>query len=198
MIAHLQSGGWLLTQNLRQARILRRLHDRAQIAAGHEVWATAQLMPFDAWLEMQWREAASNRAGLPELLQPAAVAWLWRQQVARDTPGLIDPAELAAKARASWIRLRMHGGDMADLARWPLTRDQQAFLTWATAVEAQFRDRNVRDPADLARLFIDTRALPAPGPALQFSGFRRLPPAQSAFIKALRAGGWRWCVGAAT
>ena len=189
-MADLPSGGWLLTQNLRQARILRRLHDRAQIAAGHEVWATAQILPFDRWLEMQWREAAAHRSGLPDLLQPAAVAWLWRQQVARDTPGLIDPAELAAKARASWIRLRMHGGDIVDLARWPLTRDQQAFLSWATAVEAQFRDRNVRDPADLARLFIDARALPAPGPALQFSGFRRLPPAPSVLIEALRAGGW--------
>ena len=189
-MAHLQSGGWLLTQNLRQARILRRLHDRAQIAAGHEVWATARMLPFDAWLEMQWREAAARQFGLPALLQPAAVEWLWRQQVACDTPGLIDPAELAAKARASWIRLRMHGGDIADLVRWTLTRDQQAFLSWAKAVEAEFRDRNVRDPADLVRQFVDARALPPPGPPLRLSGFRRLPAAQSALVAELRARGW--------
>ncbi|MGH8135613.1 MAG: PD-(D/E)XK nuclease family protein, partial [Steroidobacteraceae bacterium] len=190
MLAHLQSGGWLLTRNLRQARILRRLHDRAQIAAGHDVWPTAQLLPLDAWLEMHWREAAAKRSGLPGLLQPAAVQWLWRQQVGRDTPGLIDPAELAAQARASWIRLRTHGGDITDLGRWPLTRDQQAFLSWARAVEAEFRDRNVCDPADLARLLVDTHALPLPGPPLMFSGFRRLPAAQSALVTELRTCGW--------
>ena len=189
-MAHLQSGGWLLTQNLRQSRILRRLHDRAQIAAGHEVWATAQLLPFDAWLETQWREAAAARPELHGLLQPAAAEWLWRQQAARDAPGLIDPAELAAKARASWIRLRAHGGDVAGLERWPLTRDQRAFVSWARSVEAELTDRHVRDPADLARLFVDSGALPAPGPPLMLTGFRRLPAAQAALVAALRTRGW--------
>lgn len=190
VIAHLQSGGWLLTQNLRQSRILRRLHDRAQIAAGREVWPTAQLLPLDAWLETQWREAAAARPELPGLLQPAAAEWLWRQRAARDAPGLIDPAELAAKARASWIRLRAHGGEVAGLERWPLTRDQQAFVSWAKSVEAELLDRNVRDPADLARLFVDTRALPTPGPPLVLTGYRRLSAAQSALVAALRARGW--------
>lgn len=190
MIAHLQSGGWLLTQNLRQSRILRRLYDRAQIAAGHEVWATARLLPFDAWLEMQWREAAAARPELPELLQPAAIEWLWRQRAARDAPGLIDPAELAAKARASWIRLRVHGGEVAELDRWPLTRDQQAFVSWARSVEAELAERNVRDPGDLARLFVETQAVPAVGLPLMLSGFRRLPAAQGALVAALQASGW--------
>lgn len=190
MIPYLQSGGWLLTQNLRQARILRRLHDRAQMAAGREVWPTAQLLPLDAWLEMQWREAAAARPELPGLLQPAAAEWLWRQRVVRDAPGLIDPAELAAKARSSWIRLRAHGGDVAGLERWPLTRDQQAFASWARSVEAEHSDRHVRDPADLARLFVDAGALPPAGPSVLLTGFRRMTAAQSALVAGLRARGW--------
>jgi probable DNA repair protein len=183
-------GVMLLTQNLRQSRILRRLHDRAQIAAGLQVWATAQLLPFDAWLEMQWREAAAARPELPRLLAPAAVEWLWRQRAARDAPGLIDPAELGAKARASWIRLRAHGGDVAGLERWPLTRDQQAFLSWARSVETELAERHVRDPADLTRQFVVMQAAPAAGPPLRLSGFRRLTPAQDALVAALRARGW--------
>ncbi len=186
----LQTGGWLLTQNLRQSRILRRLHDRAHLAAGHEVWATARLLPFDAWLESQWRDAAATRPELPGLLHPAAAEWLWRQRAARDAPGLIDPAELAARARASWIRLRSYGGDIAGIERWPLTRDQQAFLAWAKAVEAELADRNVRDPLDLARVIVEMHALPAPGPPLLLTGFRRLPPAQSMLVAALRELGW--------
>ena len=58
-IAHLASGGWLLTPDLRQSRIFRRLHDRAQIAAGRVVWPSAQVMPFDGWLALQWRDAGA-------------------------------------------------------------------------------------------------------------------------------------------
>ena len=189
-IAHLESGGWLLTQNLRQARIFRRLHDRAQIAAGRDVWASAQVLPLDSWLELQWQEAAAERPELPELLHAASADWLWRQQAARDAPGLIDPAELGPRARASWIRLRSHGGNVADLARWPHTRDQQAFLSWATAVERALRDRCSHDLADLARLAVETAALPPPGPPLLLAGFRRLTPAQSDLVSALRNRGW--------
>jgi probable DNA repair protein len=186
----LQTDGWLLTQNLRQSRILRRLHDRAQLVAGHDVWASARLLPFEAWLESQWRDAAATRPELPGLLHPAAAEWLWRQRAARDAPGLIDPAELAARARASWIRLRSFGGDIAGIARWPQTRDQQAFLAWAKSVEAELADRNLRDPSDLARVIVEMRALPAPGPPLLLTGFRRLAPAQSMLIADLREHGW--------
>lgn len=188
-IAHLESGGWLLTQNLRQSRILRRLHDRAQIAAGREVWPTAQVLPLDAWLETQWREALAARPELPELLRPAAVEWLWRQQAARDLP-VVDPAELAARARASWVRLRGQGGDVADLGHWPLTRDQQAFVAWGRAVEQGFRERRAHDPGDLARLCVEADAVPLPGSPLLLTGFRRLTPAQSALVAAMRARGW--------
>lgn len=190
MISHLESGGLVLTQNLRQARILRRLHDRAQIAAGRQVWPTAQLLPLDSWLEAQWREALAARPELPAILPPAAVEWLWRQRAARDAPGLIDPAELAAKARASWIRLRAHGGRAADLERWPQTQDQQKFASWAKFVEAALADRQACDPADLARQFVETDALPAPGPRILLSGFRRLTTAQSTLVAALRGRGW--------
>jgi probable DNA repair protein len=189
-INHLEAGGWLLTQNLRQARILRRLHDRAQIEAGRQVWPSAGVMPLDAWLGIQWQEAAAAQPQLPGLLRPAAAEWLWRQRAARDAPGLIDAADLGARARASWICLRSHGGTVESLARWPLTRDQQAFVTWGLTVEREFEERGLRDPADLPRLLIESAALPPPGAPLLLAGVRRWTPAQFALIEALRARGW--------
>ena len=189
-IRHLESGGWLLTQNLRQARLLRRLHDRAQIEAGRQVWPSASVLPLDTWLVLQWQEAAAARPELPELLQPVAAEWLWRQQAARDAPGLVDPAELGARARASWIRLRDHGADTGSLARWPLTRDQQAFVAWGRAVEGGMVERGVRDPGDLPKLLVEAAALPSPAAPLLLVGFRRRTPAQTALVTALRAGGW--------
>ena len=189
-IAHLESGGWLLTPDLRQSRIFRRLHDRAQIAAGRVVWPSAQVMPFDGWLALQWRDAGAVRDDLPQPLPPVALRWLWRRQSARDAPGLLDPAELGVRARTSWLRLRAHGGGIGDITRYPLTRDQQAFAAWARAAEDELRSRGACDPSDLARLLVAADALPPPGPPLLLAGFRRLAPSQSALLAALKARGW--------
>ena len=101
-LAHLDAGGLILTADLRQARILRRLHDQAQIVARREAWPTAQVLPLSAWLDGAWRAAGADRPSMPVALPAIAVNWLWRQHVAVDVPGLIDPAEIGTRARASW------------------------------------------------------------------------------------------------
>ncbi|HUG04663.1 MAG TPA: PD-(D/E)XK nuclease family protein [Steroidobacteraceae bacterium] len=188
-IAHLEAGGLLLTRDLRQARILRRLHDRAQVGAGRRVWPSAQVLPLDVWLALQWQAAASGRPRLPGILSGVALRWLWRQQVEQGSPGLIDPADLGIRARASWLRLRAFGGDIGQLSRWPLTRDQQAFLGWARAMEEELRARDAGDGGDLARMLVESAALPGAGPDILLAGFRRLTPAQSRLMSALRTGG---------
>jgi probable DNA repair protein len=188
-IAHLESGGLVLAPDLRQARILRRLHDRAQAAKGRPVWPTAQVLPLDAWLAALWEQATFDRAELPVLLSPAALRWVWWRHVARDAPRLLDPADLGARARGSWLRLRAQNGDLAAVARWPLTRDQQAFLGWARQVERELREHGACDAGDLARQLTASGALPAPGPPVLLAGFRRLSPAQDSLFAALARAG---------
>lgn len=189
-LEHLLAGGLILTADLRQARILRRLHDRMQLAAGRRAWPTAQVLPLETWLAAGWRAAAAERPELPAALPASASRWLWRQRVADDVPGLIDPAEIGARARASWLCLRAHGGDTANLSRWPLTRDQQAFLGWSRAVERELTERGACDAADLARRFVADNVLPPPGPPLLLVGFRTPMPAESALFTALAQRGW--------
>lgn len=188
-IAHLAAGGPVLAANLRQARILRRLHDRAQAAAGRRAWPTAQVMPLDAWLVLQWNRISVEQPDLPHILPPIALRWLWRTQVAREAPGLQDPADLGTRARSSWLALRAHGGNLADVSRWPLTRDQQAFLAWARSVEAALRERGACDAGDLARLLGETASFEADGLPILLAGFRRLTPAQESLCVALKAAG---------
>lgn len=190
-LSHLEAGGLLLTADLRQARILRRLYDRARLAKGMRAWASAQVLPLDAWLAQRWREAGSERPELPQALSPVVSRWLWRRLTARDAPGLLDPGELGARARGSWLRLLAHGGDVAGLSRWPLTRDQQAFAGWARAAERELGEHAACDAADLARLLLVHRALPDAGPPLLLAGFRRPTPAQSALFEALARRGWQ-------
>jgi len=189
-VSHLESGGLLLTPDLRQSRIFRRLHDRARVAAGHRVWPSALVMPLETWLAQLWREACAARTDLPQPLPAIALRWLWRRQAAADVPGLLDPAELGARARASWLKLRAYGGIVEDLTRFPLTRDQQALFAWARGAENALRERGACDASDLARLLVDADLLPAPGPAVLLAGFRRPTPAQSALFAALAARGW--------
>ena len=189
-LAHLDAGGLILTADLRQARILRRLHDRAQLAAGRGAWPTAQVLPLEAWLAREWRVAGAERAELPVALPAVAMRWLWRQRLAAEAPDLLDPAEIGARARASWLLLRAYGGESAELARWPLTRDQQAFLGWARAVERELMERGACDAADLARRFVADDALPPAASLLLLVGFRNPAPAESALFAALTRRGW--------
>ncbi len=71
-----------------------------------------------------------------------------------------------------------------------MTLDQQAFFSWGRSVEAEFAERGVHDPADLARLFVEMRAVPSPGPPLTLTGFRSLTASQLALVAALRRRGW--------
>lgn len=188
-IAHLEAGGLLLTPALRQARILRRLHDRAQADAGRMVWPSAQVLPLDTWFAEQWQLASADRAALPAILPPAALRWLWCRQAAHDSPSLLDPADLGNRARSSWLKLRAHGGKLESVSRWPLTRDQQAFLGWARSVEAELHARGRCDSGDLARLLVEADALPAAGPPILLAGFRRLTPAEETLFAAISASG---------
>jgi probable DNA repair protein len=190
-LAHLDGGGLLLTADLRQARILRRLHDRAQLAKGLAAWPSAQVLPLDAWLAQQWRDAGAERTDLPQPLPPVALRWLWRRLAEPDAPGLLDAAELGLRARSSWLRLLAHGGDVAGLARWPMTRDQQAFSGWARAAERELGERNACDPDDLARLLVAHEALPGPSAPLLLAGFRRPTPAERGLFDALARRGWQ-------
>jgi probable DNA repair protein len=189
-LAHLDAGGIILTANLRQARILRRLHDRAQLAAGREAWPTAQVLPLAAWVAREWSLAAAERAELPVALPAAAMRWLWRQRVAADAPGLVDAAEIGVRARASGLLLRAYGGTIERLERWPLTRDQQAFLAWSRAVERELAERGACDAADLVRRAVAEDALPQPGAPLRVVGFQFPTPAESALLAALERRGW--------
>src|SRR5688572_310589 len=189
-LAHLDAGGLVLTADLRQARILRRLHDQAQIAAGRDAWPTAQILPLEAWLAAQWRDAGARRDDLPAALPAVATRWLWRRLVAADASGLVDPEETGARARGSWLELRAHGGGVGDLARWPLTRDQQAFVAWAQAAESALDERHACDAGDLVRRIVASKALPPPGPPVLLAGFGRPTPAQAGLFEALRRRGW--------
>ncbi len=187
-IAHLAGGGVVLTRDRRQARLLRRLHDQAQLQAGRTVWPSAQVLPLEAWVASQYREAAVGRQ-LPEPVDALASEWLWRDCLPAADLGLMDRAQLASAVRSSWLRLRAHQGDARSLQGRPLTRDQALFRDWAQAVELRLAQQGQCDAEDLLRQCCDL-AIPVPaGADVLIAGFHLPTPVQRRFIGLLAQGG---------
>ena len=187
-IAHLQAGGLVLTRDRRQARLLRRLHDQQQAAQGLQVWPSAQVMPLEAWVATQWREATFGSSAA-ELIDPLAAEWLWRRTLPEAAAGLVDAAQLASAARASWLRLRSHRGHTGLLQGRPLTRDQAVFRDWALGVEDGLRSLGQCDADDLQSQWLEAGPAPQPGAPILLAGFRSLTPLQRDFLAQLAASG---------
>ncbi len=185
-IVHLEAGGTVLTANRRQSRIIRRLHDEAQVAAGRRCWPAASVLPVDAWLAEQWRELTARDPGLPMLLSDVEASWPWRSSATRFLdPALVSVADLALAARRAWVQLQRHGGSLDDLELEPLTRDQRQFLQWARDVESRLATEGWLDTGSLELAVAGQAHRLGRLPDLLLAGFDRPAPALSLLMKRL-------------
>jgi probable DNA repair protein len=190
-IAHLASGGTVLTATRRQSRLIRSLYDRAQLAAGRQAWPTAGVMPLAAWTAARWREACQRDDSLPALLDDAQALWPWRR-VADDflDPSLVDTLDLSRAARRSWAELRRHGGSLARLEPLARTRDQHQFHAWARRVEAELGARGWLDPGQLEEALSGCVHLLERTSGLLLAGFTRRPRTLEDLVGRLGSAGW--------
>ena len=93
-------GATVLTPNRRLARDLKRRFDAAQVAAGHMVWLTPDILPWGAWLERTYGELIRLDAR-QRLLSAAQELAVWQQAIAdsRYAHSLLDTAATARLAR---------------------------------------------------------------------------------------------------
>lgn len=191
-VAHLEAGGTVLTATRRQARLIRRLFDEAQVAVGRQTWPTADVLPLSAWAGARWQEAASRDASLPLLLTDTQAAWPWR----RLADGFIDAAlldsrDLADAARRAWVSLIRHGGSLELLDRHFLTHDQLQFQAWARTVESSLQENGWLDPGAVELALATQVSLLAPSAPLLLAGFgERRPQAVDSLIGQLVGAGW--------
>ena len=189
--AHLAAGGAVLTANQRQARIIRRLYDRAQVAAGRHCWPTAEVLTLEAWLAARWQETVAADGSLPTLLADTQAAWPWRRSAASHLdPTLVALPDLAGAARRAWVQLQRFGATLQQLDGEIMTRDQRQFLDWARAVEAELATKGWLDPALLEVALARHATRLAPGPALLLAGFDRPVPALEALLGRLARSGF--------
>ena len=73
----------VLTPNRRLAQALQRDFDRSQLASGIASWETADILPFNAFVERLWEDALYSdlAAQVPALLSPAQEQALWEDAI---------------------------------------------------------------------------------------------------------------------
>ena len=145
----------VVTPNQRHSAALRRDFNTSQVAQGLQVWESADILPYTAFVERAYEDAlyAEGAAAVPLLLAPAQEQALWegviRGSAAGD--GLLAIPETARLAREAW-HLAHAWQLLPDLKRFPLNEDGKAFQDWAQRYERTTRRGGLIDGARLPDL----------------------------------------------
>ncbi len=194
-LARGRSGGTtVVTPNRRLAQTLAAEFDRRQRASGLEVWETADVLPYGAFVERLYDDAlhSERAARLPLLLTPDQEQSLWEDVVRRSDAGtaLLAVPETTALAREAWTLA--HAWELMDGLSGALAgEDAVAFAAWAREYGARTGREHLTDRARLAA--VAAGALDEPRvrkPALLVAyGFDVMTPQQGALFEALAARG---------
>src|SRR5712692_6095608 len=183
LFAHLARGHSegiaVVTPNRRLAQTLAREFDERQVASGLTVWATADILPFGAFVERLYEDVLFSDlgAGLPLLLTPAQEQLLWEQIVVRS--GLLSIAQTAAQCREAW-RLRHAWRIGAGTGN----EDAAAFNSWSRSYEEQTKGQI--DSARLPDLMLELLdRLKKPNLVVAYA-FDILPPQTRVFLDKLK------------
>lgn len=195
--ASLAAGSTVVTPNRRFARDLKRGFDlarqqRAHRGQGPVVWATADVLPWSAWLIRSRDEAVGMRPEVnqPVLLNALQQRVLWEQVIAASgAAGAQRAVELlAASAASAWALLHQHDDVPALMRNGALNEDQRAFAQWCDAYARRLRQLRAIDEAQLPRWLtgIVTEGGWRPLRPVILAGFDRLRPVQRRLIAALQ------------
>ena len=182
----------LLTVNKRLAAELRSRYDAVQLARGHRVWPSADVVPWDAWLARHYDCLLDAGRIDRDLLSVTQERLLWQDVIQADPQRgeLLRPsaaaqaAQTTAQLYADWqlgrFELATLGGD-----------ETRIFLAWQEAFRRRLEQRRQMTRAQLLPMITAAFAdgvLKAPRLLLQ-AGFDTLSPAQQALLDALGSAG---------
>jgi probable DNA repair protein len=176
----------LVTANARLARHLRWHADRQQAATGRSAWSSADILPWNAWLERLWRESllAGGDAGRFDLLTDQQSRLIWQKITAGDSSPELAATQDFSSATSMLIdawRLS-HSWDIsvAVVRQSAVGPDSEAFASWAAQYETLCGERQWIDFAivpDLLRQELSSGRLTLTQP-IAFAGFNQFTAQQ--------------------
>ncbi len=176
-------GGTVVTVTRRLARELRRLYDRKMVMDGHQSWESADILPWEAWLQRCHEQQTVESGQNPTPLTDPQCQLVWQDIVQRDISRHHAAEEplwnIEATARAavgSMRRMREWRISMDDLppSRHP---DHAGFRRWLRDFNAICEDNAWIDRYRLPDALVALGAVPGAGPLL-VAGFDQLTTQQ--------------------
>jgi probable DNA repair protein len=170
----------VVTPNVRLSQALALEFDEGQAAKGLEVWETADILPFDRFVERLYEDAlyADNATDLLQLLTLVQERAIW-ESVLAGSP-LLSVAQTAADCADAWRRA--HAWRIAGaLDKFAGNEDTQAFAGWAREYAKRCKQEGFADSAVLADLILKSEGK---RPKLLVAyGFDIVPPQTRDFLK---------------
>ncbi|MFZ2631316.1 MAG: PD-(D/E)XK nuclease family protein [Desulfosalsimonadaceae bacterium] len=189
----------LVTVNQRLARYLKNQYNDRQYHSGRRVWETPLILPYGAWLEKLYNEAAisqqgSGQTGFRMLLSKTQEGRVWEQVIGKwdldQGRDLLQVSETARPAMEAWELCREWRVPMNELGQAP-SDDTAAFLEWAKSFERLCREKGWQDRAGLADAVMDLMQsghIKAPRQII-LAGFDELSPCKSDMIQVMMSSG---------
>lgn len=191
-LAQTSAGGiTVVTPNHRLALVLQREFGDFQAQQGRALWESADILPWNGFLERAWHETLyADTAALPLPLSSAQAQALWENLLRSSAAGesLLAVADAARLAHEAWQlstvwRLAPRLGSAA------LNDDARAFQEWAPRYARTLQRNGQMDAVQLAdhlpQLYADGRIRPPQ--VLVMYGFDGFTPQQIEFLAALQA-----------
>lgn len=184
----------VVTATRRLSRHLRQEHDRFQVDSGKAAWESADILPWDAWVDRSWQTLRGRirprDAGTAISEAQEAIVW---ELAARDSGTLLDrlllPAEIAQEARRAWELVHAYRVSIAEMSALAGAETRQ-LLDMAAAVEKRLRDEGwIVARKRLADITASPNLADVAPKHLVLAGYDELTPAQRALVEALRGAG---------
>jgi probable DNA repair protein len=191
IVAALEAGHSLVTPSPQRAVALREAWARRQVAAGRRVWATPDVLHFDAWVERALDAAPDVPGTARRLLSPVEQQLAWRAAanavIDVEAAELLGASRLADSLRRADALVRSHAiharrldDDSSPEARW-LCLARRSLQARLDQLEARLGWQSER--AAWARC-------PQPTRPVRLVGFDAFLPAQQALVAAGIAQRW--------
>jgi probable DNA repair protein len=190
----LAAGGVVVTPNNRLARHLVARYDRAQRAAGRDVWTAPAVVPWNAWLETLWLDvlASGCRPEPPLRIAPGQSRFLWTRIVAAEALPLMDEQGAANLAAEAWMLAHAWGAGGPSWRAWSGgDGDPAVFARWAEDYGRAIGQLRGLDAAQLPD-WVAACAAEVPawrGSTAMLAGFIELSPQQDRLLTALAEAG---------